>query len=334
MKINTEILKRVVSKILVEDAANIDYQTKQLQGGTVGDVQLITGVAKTIAGDFPYQVVLKTSKKWERYGDPHSWRREYDLYQSDLGTAFSDTLRWPTCYHSELNEDEIQLWLEYIEGVSGLDLTAEMYERAAYELGKFQGKLYVEQPAFLQDLTNLSQVEYAKNFYLHYKSWHVVYDYIRSDDCELPKQVCQMLIEFDEVADEAFSRIEKLPIVFCHRDFWVTNIFDANEKIILIDWDTTGWGYLGEDIASLLADEADVTHIVEYYQRCIPAYYKGFLEYTAVSPIIDHCVHELILALFGYRLIEWHLYAKTPEEKTLHLTTLEKIYQMKGVEIV
>lgn len=31
-------------------------------------------------------------------------------------------------------------------------------------------------------------------------------------------------------------------------------------------------GYLGEDLASLIADEADIDHMVEYYRRCIRQY--------------------------------------------------------------
>jgi len=46
------------------------------------------------------------------------------------------------------------------------------------------------------------------------------------------------------------GRIERLPVVLCHRDFWVANIFYKDQKILLLDWDTTGWGYMGEDIAS------------------------------------------------------------------------------------
>ena len=105
----------------------------------------------------------------------------------------------------------------------GIRLDPDMYERAAEELGRFQGKIYAEQPVVLQSLTNLSKVDYMKNFYLHYRSWNRVYDYIRSDDCEIPKHLCNMLIDIDENADEIWSRIEKLPIVLCHRDFgWQT----------------------------------------------------------------------------------------------------------------
>ncbi len=334
MKIILENLMFVLNKMLDINTCNVDYQIKQLHGGTLGDVQLITGIAQAVDGEkIPYNIVLKTQKKWERHGDPDSWRREYDFYKSDFETLFSESFRWPKCYHAEMNqeENETYIWMEYIDGISGLDLTGDMYERAAEELGRFQGKLYTEQPAIIQSLTNLSKVEFAKNFYLHYRSWKEVYDYIRSDICEIPKHLCKMLIDIDENESKIWSRVEKLPIVLCHRDFWVTNIFYTDDKIVLIDWDTSGWGYLGEDLASLIADEADVQHMVDYYRRCVPAYYKGFSEYVDISHISDHCVRELILIMFGYRLVEWYKFAKTSDEKEVQLNTLQKIYEMGNV---
>jgi hypothetical protein len=143
----------------------------------------------------------------------------YDLYASDFGRVFTDSLRWPDCYHAEMNGDEIQLWMEYIEGVSGLNLTADMYERAAEELGRFQGRLYAQQPDGLQNLTHLSQVEFAKSFYLHDRSWNVVYEYIRSADCEIPKQLCHMLIDFDNHADESSAGSKSCPSCFATEIF-------------------------------------------------------------------------------------------------------------------
>lgn len=332
MNIELEKLIYALNQRFKTDIISADCQTMPLQGGTVGNVYLVTGVAESVDGKkLPYRIVLKIQNKWERYGDPGSWRREYDLYSSELGATFSQALRWPTCYHAELNaeENEYQLWLEYIDGVTGLDLTGDMYEKAALELGRFQGKLYAEQPAVLQSLTNLSHADLMKNTYLHYRSWPVVYDYIRSEDCEFPLHVRQMLIDIDEQADEIFARIEKLPLVLCHRDFWVTNLIYAEGNIALIDWDTSGWGYLGEDLASLIADEPDIDHMVEYYQRCVPAYYKGFSEYAHVSRIADHCVYEIILLVFGYRLVEGYLHREADDEKTKHVHTLQKIYEIK-----
>ncbi|WP_274310043.1 aminoglycoside phosphotransferase family protein [Solibacillus daqui] len=337
MIIEIEKLIYALNQKFKTNIISTDYQTMPLQGGTVGDVYLVTGIAETVDGDkLHYRIVLKIQKQWERYGDPGSWRREYDLYSSDLGATFSQALRWPICYHAELNAEmnEYYLWLEYIDGVTGLDLTSDMYEAAALELGRFQGKLYAEQPAVLQSLTNLSHPDLRKNSYLRYRSWPVVYDYIRSEDCELPLHLRQMLIDIDEQADEIFARIEKLPLVLCHRDFWVTNLIYADGKFALIDWDTSGWGYLGEDLASLIADESDIDNMVENYQRCIPAYYNGFSEYADVSQISDPCVYELILLVFGYRLVEGYLYTEADDEKTKLVDTLQKIYEMKTIPVM
>ncbi len=331
--ITNEKLISVLSKMFGKTIACASYQFKQLQGGTLGDVRLVTGTAEAVDGEkLPYQVVWKKQKKWERPGDSNSWRREYDLYISDLGKVFTDSLRWPICYYAEMNAgiNETQLWMEYIDGASGLDLTVEMFEKAAYEIGRFQGKLYSDPPGFLSVLKNLSDVEALKYNYLYNRSQGEVYSYIRSENCEIPEHLCQMLIGVDDRADEIWSRIETLPVVLCHRDFWVTNIFYKDGNIILIDWDTTGWGYLGEDMASLIADEADVNHMVEYYRKCVPAYYKGFAEYANSSYITKNCVYELILLKFGYRLVDWYMNSRDGG-KALCLNTLQKIYEMKNV---
>lgn len=337
MNSELEMLISVLSQRFKTTIISTDFQTIPLQGGTVGDVCLLTGIAETVDGErLPYRIVRKIQKKWERYGDPTSWRREYDLYTSDLGATFSEAFRWPICYHAEFNTEvtEYHMWLEYIEGVTGLALTDDMYEKAALELGRFQGKLYAEKPTVLQNLTNLSHPDLMKSTYLHYRSWPVVYDYIRSEDCELPLYVRQMLIDIDEQADEIFARIEQLPLVLCHRDFWITNlIYDAG-SFAVIDWDTCGWGYLGEDIASLIADESNIESMVENYQRCIPAYYNGFLESANVARITDHCIYEMIILVFGYRLVEGYLYADSDEEKQKHIHTLQKINEMKNIPLM
>ena len=331
--INTKTLTDVLCKMFGTSITNAEYKTKRLHGGTVGEVRLVTGTAETADGEkLPYKAVLKIQKKWERYGDPDSWRREYDLYTSDFGALFTDSLRWPECYHAEMNEEENewQIWMEHIDGVSGYGLTMEMFIFAAYELGKIQGKLYVEKPAFLQMLSNLGKAEDLKNYYMHYRSWKKLHDYIRSGGCEIPRHLRQMLIEVDDNADEIWRRIEKLPIVLCHRDFWVTNIFFKDGKIVLIDWDTAGWGYMGEDIKSLIADTDEAALMVEAYLKCVPAYYRGFSKYADVSHITDHCIRELILVNYGHRLVESHMLADTPDKKAMQIDILQKIYEMKS----
>ena len=322
-------LKRVLSIMFDKKITDADYRSEQLQEGTVGDVRLISGVAESSGGErLPYKVVLKVQKRWERHGDPDSWRREYDLYRSALSSGFTKALRWPTCYHAEATDDETQIWMEYIDGVSGSKLTCDMCERAAEELGRFQGKIYAEKPKEISDISNLSIPDGMKNFYHHYRSWNVVYDYVRSDDCEIPEYICDMIIDMDEKADILWKNIETLPLVICHRDFWITNIFYKKGKITLIDWDTAGWGYLGEDITSLIADEAEIDKMPELYSKCIPAYIKGFSEYADISNITSLYIYERIVMHYGYRLVEWYLNAESPEEKVLHIDALHAIYEM------
>ncbi len=331
-EMNQVVLKNALTKMLGENITAADYQRKKLQGGTVGEVWLVTGMAKA-SGErqLPYKIVLKTQEKWERFGDPGSWRREYDLYSSDLGDCFSKELSWPKCYHAEMNEEENEthLWMEYVDGVTGLALSEDMYERAAYELGKFQGRLFAEKPSILDKITNLSNREFIKNYYQRYRSWKVVYDYIRSENCEIPKHLCDMLIDMDDQAEAIFEGIEALPLVLCHRDFWVANIFSSDEKIRLIDWDTTGWGHMGEDLASLIADESEVDAMVSLYQRCVPAYAKGFSEYTDISHMKNLFIWERIVLMFGYRIVEWYLDGESVAEKKYQIATLQKIYEME-----
>ncbi len=322
-------LLAVIGKILSTEITNATWQTKQLQGGTVGDVQLIYGIANTKSGNKrPYSVVLKTQKKWERHGDKHSWRREYDLYSSDLNTFFSDKFRWPKCYYTQICDNKTQIWMEYVEGISGTDLTVEMFEQVAKELGRFQGKIYVEKPALVKSISNVSDIEYYINEYKRYRSWDQLYNYIRSDDCPLPKHICNMLIKLDKDWESILTQIKKLPIILCHRDFWNANIIQTDEEIRIIDWDTSGWGYMGEDIASLISDEPNINYMVEYYLKCVPAYYEGFSDYVDISSIRYNCIYELILVMFGYRLIEWYKFSESKEEKEVPLKTLEKIYEI------
>jgi len=126
-----------------------------------------------------------------------------------------------------------------------------------------------------------------------------------------------------------FKDISKLPVVLCHRDFWIENIIYTDGKIRLIDWDTAGWGFLGEDIASLISDDIDYDNFEEYCEKLIPAYYNGIAEFTDISTIRNKFIRELILIKFGYRLIQGYMYADDDEEREEAVVALQKIYEME-----
>jgi len=350
----------VLSKMLGADITNVDYKATKLRGGTLGDVRLVEGAAESVNGNkLPYKVVYKTQEKWERPGDPDSWRREYDLYVSDLGTVLPKSFHWPKCYHTDISGGKIHIWMEYISGISGNNLTIEMLEQASYEIGRFQSKIF-SQPKLLKNLTNFGDIGYLKR---DYEQWHTQkysyehlisekcplrdshkqalkdgriqlvdgksyeYSYLRSDECQIPQHLKQMMYNIDDDMEAVFNKISKLPIVLCHRDYWVENIFFADGKIFAIDWDTAGWGYLGEDLASLIADDNDFGNFEEYCQKLIPAYNNGISQHIDIANICDNYVREIILIKFGYRIMRGFMFADDNAKREEALDALQKIFE-------
>jgi thiamine kinase-like enzyme len=154
---------------------------------------------------------------------------------------------------------------------------------------------------------------------------------MRSDHCGLPEHLGNLISVRDKNADDHWNRVEQLPIVLSHRDFWMKNILFSDGKVVLIDWDTTGWGYWGEDIITLIADTDEVENIIQYYEKCFSAYRKGFMEYADISYIPNLFIYERMVIYYSYRLIAEYMYAETPERKELKVKTLQKIYEMKDM---
>lgn len=359
---NDKTLMYVLNKMLGADIIRASSRTEQLHGGTLGDVRLVTGIAETSGGEkLPYKVVQKIQKKWERPGDPGSWRREYDLYTSDFGKVFTDSLRWPEIYYAQMHEDEIHMWIEYIDGISGDMLDIEALEFAAAELGRFQGRI-CKLPGLLEKLSFLSEPDALRR---NFEQWHtqtfsreflisekcrlpgflkqmienneIIYDgksleysYLRSGRCDMPEYLKQLLFDIDDNKEAVFSSLKNLPVVLCHRDFWIENIFLSDGKLRLIDWDCAGFGYLGEDIASLIFDEIETGNLSEYFSRLIPAYIKGLSEYMEIPLDFKKYIPEIILIIFGYRMVQAHMFTESPEEKKEQENRLQKIYEIKN----
>jgi thiamine kinase-like enzyme len=249
---------------------------------------------------------------------------------SDFGQIFTGSLCWPECYHAEINKkaNEIQIWMEYIDGVSGSALTIGMLEEAALELGRFQGKCS-KRFNMLQEIGCLGDPGFMER---EFSQWHKSSEYacLRSSKCDIPKNLKQMLIDIDDHKDEIFNDLKGLPVVLCHRDFWNENIFFSDNGIRLIDWDTSGWGFLGEDIASLIADGMGAERLEENFRSLVPAYLKGISEYMDVPLIDKACILTMILIKFGYRMTQEYMFSDNSDEKNRVVAALQKIYEMRN----
>lgn len=343
--LNRQTLLGVVQTLLDAPVADLTYKVTRLHGGTLGDVRRVSGQAALTGGTArPFDVVWKTQKKWLRPGDPGSWCREHDLYLTNLGLFFSPALRWPVCYLAERDDSQTHLWLEFIDGVSGRNLTLGMLEQAALELGRFQGRLSrchetlpcidnLGDTGFLQrEFAQWHSQAYSEAFLLSgncrlpnhlkqqlktgeirlYPGKSLEYSALRSPGCLLPEHLKQMVFDLDEQQEKRFASLDRLPVVLCHRDFWIENIFATDGGILLIDWDTAGWGYAGEDIASLIIDETEPACADRYISRLIPAYRQGLAEAIDVSGIEEALILDLILIKFGYRMVQTYLFSESP----------------------
>jgi len=363
-EINQAALTKALSKKFGTQVQSADYTVEALHGGTLGDVAKLTGEANTANGSVPFTIVFKAQKKWARSGDPDSWRREYDLCQTNFGEIFTDTLRWPECYLSELNSDRIELWMEYIDGKSGENLDLEALKFAAAEWGRFQGRLYTH-PEKLGGTKFLSDSDWLMR---GFEQWHTqTYSYeflisekcrlpgflkqllkdqdirlydgksfeygcLRSEACDIPEHQKKMLTELDEHKDDVFGRLKRLPAVLCHRDFWIENIFVSNGEIRLIDWDGAGFGCLGEDIASLIFDDTPTENLNDYFRTLVPAYVDAVSEYIDVPPDLNRTVTDLILVMFGYRTVQGHMFTQNPEKKKDMINRLQTVYDWRNAD--
>ncbi len=326
--IQTETLVQAVSKLLDTPVQHARYEAVRLYGGTLGDVRLLSGDADTGDGKhIPFRIVRKTQKQWQRPGDPHSWRREYDLAQSPFADLFTASFRWPRIAYTEMTDSETCLWMEYAEGVSGARLTLADLERAALELGRFQGRC-ARQQAVINQISCLGDTEYIRRDFAQWTPDTVEYRWLRSCDCTLPSQLKAMLMDAQAQSNQILQKLSSLPQVLCHRDYWTENIIAQSGGIIVIDWDCAGVGCIGEDIASLIADETEASQITTYYQTLVPAYCRGLSEYGKYPPREALPIREMILLKFGYRFVQQVMFAKSPQPKAEAIRALEAIYGM------
>lgn len=318
-------LQTAVGSLLGVPVRSVSVQSEPLHGGTLGDVLLITGNAQTADGrTLPFRIVQKTQKRWARPGDPASWRREYDLAQTEFYTFFTNSFRLPRCYHREIGENENRLWMEPVAGTSGVSLTLKDLELAAAELGRFQGRCHAKAEA-LRRITYFGDEEYPRREFAQWSPDTLEYRTLRSADCPLPKRLQKLLIGAQERSDAVYAALCNLPQVLCHRDYWMENLFVQNGAVTVIDWDCAGWGCVGEDIASLITDETDAALIGAYCRRLLPVYCSALGEHMALPPMDEIPVREMIVLKFGYRLLQQAMFARSPQPKAQAILALEEI---------
>ena len=241
---------------------------------------------------------------------------------------------------NQIKGDEWQVWIEYIDGVSGDDLTIDMFEQAAAGLGRFQGRLYKEKPWEVHNISCFTQVGFAENYYTAHLTHARKYNYIRTKGCEIPEHLRKMFIDTDNELEAIYSN-NTMPVVLCHRNFWADNIIFSNRETIAIDWDGAGWGYIGEDIVEFITDKVsrkyinlDKQYFEELYRRLVTAYLKGFTEYADITAFDSSYIWKMFVIRTGYGImIDRYMDAQSAARKSLIIKMIQRLYEMKDIKI-
>lgn len=221
---------------------------------------------------------------WAPSQDPHHfnyWRREVLAYTTDLPGRLG--LDSPALLgHEACSDGSHVLWLEQVEGRTGLDVTLDDLEATARALGASQGR--DDQPA---------------------DDW-LSRGYIRGYGASKPSNYG--LLDDDQVwAHPLISRnwspdlraammelhwnrgwyqnlLDQLPRAVCHLDVWPNNlVMRPNGSTAFLDWSFTGEGAVGEDISNLIPDAVldllvPANKIDELEARVMAGYLEGLVE--------------------------------------------------------
>jgi len=264
-----------INKLLAEN------QTELLQGGTVGEVTRIN------------DYVLKTQRKWERHGDPDCWRREYDMYVSGFDKTIPH-IKIPQCYHVSMDGDITYILMEYIDGRTGVDeIGIDELAFTANKIGQFHREYRDNKLPWLRDFPAVIS------------SYDLWYGKMKDRPYE-PDFI--FLNDYTDRKDEIFRSFTALPRTLCHGDVHHDNIILRGDDVYLIDWDSAGFGYMGEDAVDMLCEafvysDREIALMDEFRDRIIAAYCDGAgIKLDAVM------VRNLFMMSWGFRIAALSFY--------------------------
>jgi hypothetical protein len=220
-------------------------------------------------------------RHWATSEDPghwNSWRREAYIYETrlpaQLGLGAPELLEV-----RELEGGAVELVLEDVAGRHGGALTLADLAATARALGRAQGRARLPEAAWL-----------SRGFLRTYATTRDVDYRVLGDDEAWRRPLIaehfgaplrRRLRELHARRDELLARAEAAPRTVAHLDVWPNNIILRDDgEPVLIDWQFTGDGALGEDVANLIPDAVidllfDHARIDELAEVTIDAYIDG-----------------------------------------------------------
>lgn len=321
-------LMAMLSRLLETPVTDVLYKTETLKGGTVGDVRRITGRAYSNNIALPFDIVKKTQHKWERYGDPLCWRREYEIYKNGLTEKMPCGIKLPRLVHLNEEVNQTIIWMEYVNGDTGnIKLNAPELTLAAERLGRFQAEFHLKGNKDLLYLRDFPAVRTS------FELWFGRMAKPLSESIEsFPEKIRQSLLTYAENADKILNALNALPVTLCQGDVHHDNLILKKEKgdttVYLIDWDSAGYGIMGEDAVDVLMEafvysDRDVSLLPDFKKRIINGYINGAISGGVNLYLDDSTVRNIFALAWGFRIADLFLYYKEEHPKKRCIGILE-----------
>lgn len=186
-------------------------------------------------------------------------RREALAYRSGF-LDLTDGLRVPRAYEIVLAEDGlVALWLEDIRATGPEQWPLEMYATAAHTLGRFNGTFLVRplpnHPWLVTDWAARQSEPLDMAVALAEIARHASDDRARRG---LGDDIGQRAARMLQDQPRFIADLARLPQTLCHHDAARSNLIarqrdDGATEIVAIDWESTGPGPVGAEIATLVS---------------------------------------------------------------------------------
>jgi thiamine kinase-like enzyme len=315
-------LLSALSEMLETKVDDAEYATDVLQGGTVGDVCKISGTAFTEDGPKPFTLVLKNQRRWDRYGDPDCWRREYAIYKDGLDRRLFPSIKIPRCYLLEEAEESTHIWMECIEGATGdKELHASELALAAERLGELQAEFHISGQRDLPYLRSYPAVRSSFDLW-----WGYVRQPLGAQVAGFPDELRKTLNDYADRAGALLDSFDNLPLTLCQGDFHHGNLFlksaPGGTDVYLIDWDCAGYGRMGEDAVDLLMEafvysSRDVSLLPDFRRRIMEGYRRGARSRGLDFAMSEELTRDIFALAWGFRMASSyvHYYKEEPPKR-------------------
>jgi hypothetical protein len=292
LPVDTAVLLPVVRRAHVRPRLEISHwTTEQIQGGggsSLG-VHRIGGEGFDDGDTLRWSVILKVLGSSETTSEPASWgywRREADVYQSDLLRGLPEGLTAPCCLGAtEMPDGTVWLWLEDLGEEPITPLGLDDYHELAQQLGLFNGQYLCGEP--IPDDQWLSK-HWLRGWVEENADAMALFAESLNDrwvQRAFPRRLADELLGLWADRERYICIVEQLPQVVCHLDVFGRNIRRHDPSVdtrqtVLMDWAYVGVAAIGEElvplvVANLLFAEVEQSAGRELEDRAIDGYTAG-----------------------------------------------------------